>query len=435
MPPVQSGVSAVSAELVPKLRGEHEIDVFVDEPVARVAADSCSAHDFVWRHHRRPYDLTVFQLGNSSHHDYLWPYLFRYPGLAVLHDVHLHHARAAALLRSHRPEAYRDEFTANHPDAPRDAAELAIRGFDSYLYYLWPFTRLVLAASRLSAVHSEVMASRLRPDVPDAAIDVIRLGHGSPVTPQREGRARIEVRARYGLAPDTFLFGCFGGVTPDKRVPQILDAFAAVLPYARAAHLLIAGGAAGHYDVHADIGRRQLDGQVTVTGYLATDDELTDCIAAADVTLNVRWPTARETSGPWLRCLAAGKPTIVVDLLQTADVASLDPRTWTVNGAGTPLCVAIDILDEDHSLWLAMRRLAADPDLRSSLGQAAREHWLREHSPDGMFEDYRRAIARAAASPAPLVSLPDHLRDSGNALLRDLTAPFGPDVTERIRAI
>src|SRR5688572_18753659 len=239
VPPVPSGIAACSAGLIAALGNEHQIDVYVDEPVTRLAPGTRSAHEFIWRHRLEPYDLTVFQLGNSSHHDYLWPYLFRYPGLAVLHDVHLHHARAAALLRSRRPDAYRDEFTANHPDAPRDAAELAIRGFDSFLYYLWPFTRLVLTASRLSAVHNEVMASRLRPDVPDAAIDVIRLGHGSPVTPEREGRARIEVRARYGLAADTFLFGCFGGVTPDKRVPQILDAFAAVLPYSRAAHLLI----------------------------------------------------------------------------------------------------------------------------------------------------------------------------------------------------
>ena len=435
MPPVQSGVSAVSADIVPKLRGEHAIDVFVDEPVARAAADTSSAHDFVWRHHRRPYDLTVFQLGNSSHHDYLWPYLFRYPGLAVLHDSHLHHARAAALLRSNRHDAYREEFTANHPDAPRDAAELAIRGFDSFLYYVWPFVRLVLSASRLSAVHSEVMASWLRPGVPDAAIDVIRLGHGSPVTPEREERARIEVRTRYGLAPDQFLFGCFGGVTPDKRVPQILDAFAAVLPSARAVHLLIAGGAAGHYDVHADIRRHQLDGHVTVTGYLATDDELTDCIAAADATLNLRWPTARETSGPWLRCLAAGKPTIVIDLLQTTHVASLDPRAWTVNGVGPPVCVAIDILDEQHSLELAMRRLARDPELRASLGHAAREHWMREHSPEAMVEDYRRVIALAAGREAPQVRLPRHLKDDGVNLLRQLTAPFGAEVTGRIQAI
>ncbi len=95
MPPVPTGVAACSADLVAALGDEHEIDLFVDEPVARVAPGTRSAHDFVWRHQRQPYDLTVYQVGNSSHHDYLWPYLFRYPGLTVLHDAHLHHARAA----------------------------------------------------------------------------------------------------------------------------------------------------------------------------------------------------------------------------------------------------------------------------------------------------------------------------------------------------
>ena len=52
--------------------------------------------------------------------------------------------------------------------------------------------------------------------------------------------------------------------------------------------------------------------------------------ASTDVCLCLRWPTARETSASWLRCLAAGKPTIVTDLVHTADVAVLDPRSWTL---------------------------------------------------------------------------------------------------------
>ena len=100
MPPVPSGIAACSAGLVAALGDEHQIDVYVDEPVTRLAPGTRSAHEFVWRHRLDPYDLTVYQLGNSSHHDFLWPYLFRYPGLTVLHDAHLHHARAAALLRT-----------------------------------------------------------------------------------------------------------------------------------------------------------------------------------------------------------------------------------------------------------------------------------------------------------------------------------------------
>ena len=59
---------------------------------------------------------TVYQFGNSSHHDYEWAYALNFPGLVVLHDTHLHHARAAFLLRERRIADYRAEFQWNHPD-------------------------------------------------------------------------------------------------------------------------------------------------------------------------------------------------------------------------------------------------------------------------------------------------------------------------------
>src|SRR4026207_1508570 len=132
MPPVRSGIAACSAELVGELRQRHHIDVYVDTAPPAGAPGAASAHDFVWRHRVNPYDLTVYQVGNSSHHDYLWPYLFRYPGLTVLHDAHLHHARAAQLLRTRRAHDYRVEFAANHPDADPSLAELAVEGFDNH---------------------------------------------------------------------------------------------------------------------------------------------------------------------------------------------------------------------------------------------------------------------------------------------------------------
>jgi hypothetical protein len=169
------------------------------------------------------------------------------------------------------------------------------------------------------------------------------------------------------------------------------------------------------------------------------------------VSLNLRWPTARETSGPWLRALAAARPTIITDLVHLDDVPSLDPRTWRVNCVGMrdpvsgirerggaapltthpacglpdPICIAVDILDEDHSLRLAMRRLATDPALRQRLGQAAQAWWRREHSLEVMAGDYERVIAHARARPAPSVDLPPHLHDTAAARLHALAAPFG----------
>ena len=451
MPPVPTGVAACSAELVAALRRQHLIDVYGDEgPVARPSGAE-SAHNFVWRHRSHPYDLTVYQVGNSSHHDYLWPYLFRYPGLTVLHDAHLHHARAAALLRSRRPSDYRAEFAANHPDANRDLAELAVAGFDNHLHYSWPMIRLVAEASKVTAVHTPTIARALKAALPNAAVSSIRLAHGTLVSDGQARVARERVRSKYGVPSEAILFGVFGGLTPEKRISQILGALEATLPYAPTAHLLLAGAPARHYDVMADVRDRGLENHATVTGYVESDDELTEHVAACDVSLNPRWPTAREMSGPWLRALAAGRPTIITDLEHLADVPSLDPRTWTlragsgIRGAGSgeatekpsdpgsrmphagdiaPICIAIDILDEDHSLRLSMRRLATDPALRASLGAAGQQYWEQEHSLPRMLEDYEHLLADATARPTPLVTLPEHMVTNGDGLLKQVLQEF-----------
>src|SRR3954469_8213906 len=470
MPPIPSGVAAVSGQLVRELGRRHAIDVYVHANHPRESLSTLeslesvrvySAHDFVWRHRAEPYDLTVYQVGNSSHHDYVWPYLFRYPGLTVLHLFHVHHARAAALLRTGRPQAFRAEFAANHPDVPADLAELAIAGFDNHLYYNWPMSRLIVEASRLTAVHSAPLASQLQEQLTGSSITTIRLAHGERLDAEHIARARARVRRSYGIgsdAEDALLFGVFGGLTPDKRIPQVLDALCAIAPYAPSAHLLLAGAPTRHYDVAADAAQRRLENRVTITGYLPTEAALTECIAACDISLNLRWPTAREMSGPWLRALAAARPTITVDLAHLVDVPSVDPRTWKVNSVATgdrrwaagserqngesspakrqsatanrdadPVTVAIDILDEDHSLRLAMRRLATDRSLRNSLGEAGQRYWEREHSMPRMVDDYERVLAEAAAVPVPKVSLPPHLVNDGDRLLNEGLAEFALD--------
>jgi len=422
LPPVRTGVAAVSADAVAALgaRG-HLVDVYQEG----------NAHDFPWTERRHPYDLVVYQFGNSSHHDYEWPYALRYPGLVVLHDTRLHHARAALLLREKRRDDYRRELAWSEPDVNPDAAELAVAGFDSRLYYDWPLCRALVTCSRLVAVHGEATRRELverlsTPGTPGAGsqapfterIVSIRLGHGELVSAADETAARQRIRARYGIARDAIVFGVFGGLTPEKRLPQIVEAFRAVLPHAPDARLLLGGAPAAQVDVN----------DLLVTGYI-DDDELTDHVAAVDVSLNLRWPTARETSGPWLRALAAGKPTIVTELLHRIDVPTLDPRTWTSTSAAgrrsPPIAVGIDIVDEDHSLRLAMRRLATDADLRARLGRAGRLHWQREHSIDAMADDYERVMQGARGMRGGREALPPHVRPDGDEKLRRLLAPFG----------
>jgi glycosyltransferase involved in cell wall biosynthesis len=178
-----------------------------------------------------------------------------------------------------------------------------------------------------------------------------------------------------------------------------------------------------------------VDDLVTVAGYVETG-ALPAYLAASDVVLSLRWPTARETSASWLRAIAAGRPTLVTDLAQQADLPMLDPRSWTVVHAQAtldrlePVAVSIDILDEQHSLTVALKRLTTDPALRARLGAAARAHWMAAHTVDRMASAYDEVLREAAARRDPAVSLPAHLRPDPAAHARELIAGF-PGATIR----
>jgi glycosyltransferase involved in cell wall biosynthesis len=421
LPPVQSGVSQYNRELLPSLAETYQLDLFVDgAPDAfrapRAPADLWNAQDFAWKHRRAPYDLVVYQLGNAGCHDYMWAHLTRYPGLVVLHDGQLHHARARMLLQRWRPRTddYREEFWFNHPDARKDVAELGAAGLLGSLTYLWPMLRVVVESSRLVLVHNQWLAEEISAAHPNAIVNVVEMGVPEPaVRPE----ARQRIRSRHRIADDAVVFTSFGMVTPEKRIREGMRALAAVVEMVPRAHLLIAGETVDYYALEPEAEALGVLDNVTVAGYVA-DDEIDDYLTASDVCLCMRWPTSRETSASWLRCLAAGKPTISTDLAHTVDIPTLDPRSWSALGGpeAKPVGVSIDILDEDHSLKLAIRRLATDEKLRAMLGANARELWAERFRLEQMAAGYQQVIAQALRTPVRSgvhASLPLHLRSNG----------------------
>ena len=430
-PPDRSGIAGCSAELVPALASAgHGIDVCIREASGRPRHPDGppeagevrvqSAHDFVWRAAQGQYDLTVYQIGNSHLHDYIWPYLFRWPGLAVLHEARLHHARAASHLWRQRTARYRAEFAWNHPAVDPDAAELSVAGFDGSYYYMWPMVRDIVMVSRTTAVHSRGAAAALAEEFPERPVEYLTLGHGREVASSEPERQAA--RTALGFAPDAVVFGVFGGLTAEKRIPPILRAFRSRLAARQSSRLLLAG------TVHPSVDWRALAREAGVEEAVVIwenpDDLAFDqAVAAVDVSLHLRWPSALETSGPWLRALAAGRATVVTDLAHQSHVPSLDPRTWH-SIDDQPVTVAVDILDEDHSLGLALGRLATDAGLRERLGRAARRYWEGTHSFGRMRDEYLALIDRAASRPASIVHAPV-LEDDPWSHARVQTTKFG----------
>jgi glycosyltransferase involved in cell wall biosynthesis len=317
-------------------------------------------------------------------------------------------------------DRYRREFLWNHPAASRDAAELAIAGFDGAYYYMWPMLKDIVAVSRTTAAHARGAAEGLRTEFPDHAVEYLPLGEGRHA-PVADDERRL-ARAALGLDDGAIVFGVFGGLTAEKRVPQIIRAFRGCLAAAPSARLLLAG------TLHPALDCRALARQAGVERALIIREGLDDtsfdeAIAAVDVSLNLRWPTALETSGPWLRALASSRPTIVTDLAHQSHVPSLDPRSWQ-SIDDEPVTIAIDILDEQHSLGLALQRLASDAALRRRLGDAGRRYWERTHTFDRMRDEYLRVIDLAASRPKPGIT-PPVLEYDPLSQVRTLTAGFG----------
>lgn len=443
VPPVRSGITRYSLELIPRLAPDYAIDLFVesvDGSPPDGAEGMFSAHDFVWKQTTDPYDLVVYQLGNSTCHDYMWPYLVRYPGLVVLHDGQLYHSRARALLQQNRAEDYRTEFRYSHPETDARVAELGLTGLMGSLAYLWPMRRVILDSARGLLVHNAWLAEQVRREAPPPTgprVHVVEMGVPD-LTHDPNAVARL--RYRHGIAPDAVLLALFGKITPEKRVSQVLRALAACGDHDPPAHLMLCGELVDHYAPQAEATAFGVEDRVTVTGYVAEND-LPSYIAASDICLCLRWPSSRETSASWLRCLAAGKATVVTDLVQQANIPGIDPRDWSVAGYPggrnvngdevRPACVAIDILDEDHSLTLALRRLIVDTPLRHVVGEAGRQLWRDRFTLDRMAQGYDealRATCGARRVPARRSGLPAHLSPDGTELLRRILGTMNVSV-------
>ncbi len=247
LPPETSGVAAYNVELLPGLATAFEIDVFVDGRPDRFAGLApgprvYSAHDFVWKQFRQPYDLVVYQLGNAPCHDYMWAYLVRYPGLVVMHDGQLHHARARALLAQGRADDYRSEFRFNHPGSAANLPELGIAGLLGDQTYLFPMRRLVIESARLVVVHNQWLALEILDEQPTSQVRVVEMGVRAP---QVRAGARERIRLRHGIPEDAVVFGSFGRVTPEKRTFQIIRALDSVRETLPNIHLMLCGETVG----------------------------------------------------------------------------------------------------------------------------------------------------------------------------------------------
>jgi glycosyltransferase involved in cell wall biosynthesis len=411
LPPVASGIADYTAELVALLAPRHEIVLFhgqeqVESGRLHAGVEVSPAAELVRRQRERRFELVVHELGNNPAHDFQYELLSRVPGLLVLHELVLHHARAARFLESEEVrawhaspgsveakrraepvlEAWRAELEYAYPGrgSRLHAAELGTVG--GLLPYAYPLFRLPVEASRAVAVHNRFTADAIRAELPGARV----LQAPMPVSRfEVDAGAVRALRERLGFGPRHVVVGVFGLLTPEKRVASVARAIARAASSDDRLRLLLVGPVPDRARLDADLERLGLPGRAVVTGRVPLA-ELAALIEAADVVAHLRYPSARETSAALLRVLAQGRPTLVSDLEHQSELPD-------------DVVVRVDVAREDEALEAGLRRLAGDPALRDQLSRAAAAYVAREHEPSRVASAWEAVFEAARQAPVPVL--------------------------------
>jgi glycosyltransferase involved in cell wall biosynthesis len=310
--------------------------------------------------------------------------------------VHAYAAAPADRVRrdAARPalEAYRSELAYTYPARAERLFEAQLGSVGRLLPYAYPLFRLVVEASRLTAVHNEFMAEAVRAEVPGA--DAVRVA--MPITARTVAAGTVSLlRARLGLAPGDFVVGSFGLLTPEKQIETVARAVARAAVHVPHVRLLLVGPVPNPAGLRTRLERLGVAERAVVTGRVPMD-ELAAHMEGADVAVHLRYPTARETSAALLRLLAQGRPVIVSDLEHLADIPD-------------DAVMRADVSDEEGAVTRAILSLAARPDTRARLAEGARQFARAEHAPERCRADYEDAMTRAASlPPPPRRAWPDH---------------------------
>ena len=275
MPPAKTGVADYAAMIVPELRKHIDIEV---NPVT-------------------PLGAAIYQLGNNPHHEFVYREAMRNPGVIVLHDIVLHHLIVEMTLARGDADAYVEAMRANHGEMGAAWARGRIIGLhDEIANFLMPASIEVANRSRAVIVHNRWAADRLR------SLGVERPVHVVPHP--YVARSQISDRG------SRMTVGLFGFLTSAKRAEVVLEAFRIARSREPRLQLLVVGEPAPNIRVPSGEG-------ITVTGYV---DDLDPWYDRAGRLVNLRYPSAGESSGTLIRAFEAGKPVAVSDYAQFAEL-------------------------------------------------------------------------------------------------------------------
>ena len=357
LPPASTGVADYSAALLPLLREFATVDV---------SPEKC--------------DVALYHVGNNGLHREIYQRAIARPGIVVLHDAVLQHL----LLGTLDEDQYVEEFAYNYGEASRAQGrqlwqQRARSGADAR-YFAHPMLKRIAAVSSAIIVHNPAAAALVHKHTPHTPVVEIPHLFEAPDLPSAEDTRLF--RESLGIGEQTLLIGTFGHQRETKRLSVLLRAFE------RAgridARLLVSGDFVSR-TLESAVAPLLDHPRVLRTGYLP-EAELWRYAAATDLCINLRYPSAAETSGIAIRMMGIGKPVIFT----AGEALDRIPEN---------ACLRVSVgSDEEEMLagyisWLAANRSAA-----VAIGKRAAAHIREHHAPENVARQYWEVLNKYRGS-------------------------------------
>lgn len=367
LPPIESGISDYSVDILNSISVYFDIDVFTDDykPVCHLPANIHVYKHTLFKDKCKEYFNIVYQMGNSNFHTYMYSYIKKYMGIVVLHDYNLHGAAYSSavaikkdiklyreyLLKDFSVEVvnqYLDDFRRGEKTTHNNDMEL--NGF-------------ITAYTQKIIVHSDESKEKLLRKNINRKICVIR--SYAKIEPLKDAACMKE---KYGYAQDTVIIASFGHIHDTKRIMPALKAFHQLSKiYGNIFYLF-----AGKLDINlapvfnSYVAENGLAERVMVTGYIDLET-FGDYIDVSDICVNLRYPYNGETSGSLMRVLAKGKCVVVNDIGSFGEI----PDDCCIK---IPNAEAMTEEREIAHIADALEKLISDQEVRSTLSKAARKY-------------------------------------------------------------
>lgn len=399
MPPARTGIADYCYELLPALARHWELYVVVEkrlpdtppmpEGVTLVTRAEWKADEA--RDYATP---RLYHLGNNHHHAYILEELLVHPGVAVLHDFTLHHLIVEMTLAQGLPGLYETFMRGEFGRLGERTARLRERGvYTEYQTFLMPLNTHVLSRALGVIVHSDWSLRHLQ--LRNEALPAARVPlHYAPPTDIEPELTREAAKASLGVSPETLVVSSLGFVTPPKQVELAIRALGALRDRLPPFEFRVVGEASDPAGLEQTLKTHGIADVTRVTGFVPME-ELHRTIVASDLIMNLRYPSAGETSAALVRGMGMGRCSVVFDYGSYADFPD-----------DTVVKVPLDTQATD-ALEQAIDRVLTDEHYRTAVENTARHYINREHSSENAAQQYtafmHRCLERAGRSYSQVV--------------------------------